>query len=97
MMVSPMICLNMRLKNPCRVLKASVDGPYGSVPDFTQFDKVIFIAGGSGASFYMWDSVEYTSEAWIFNIDFYRVHLGCERTKYVQLIQTMLFIKSNKQ
>ena len=39
------------LKNPGQVLKASIDGPYGSVPDFTQFDKVIFIAGGSGASF----------------------------------------------
>jgi Na+-transporting NADH:ubiquinone oxidoreductase subunit NqrF len=39
------------LKNPGRVLKASVDGPYGSVPDFTQFDKVIFVAGESGASF----------------------------------------------
>jgi len=39
------------LRNPGQVLKTSVDGPYGSVPDFTNFDKVIFIAGGSGASF----------------------------------------------
>lgn len=39
------------LKNPGQVLKASVDGPYGSVPDFISFDKTIFIAGGSGASF----------------------------------------------
>jgi predicted ferric reductase len=39
------------VKNPGHILKASVDGPYGSVPDFTSFDKVIFIAGGSGASF----------------------------------------------
>jgi len=39
------------LENPGQVLKASVDGPYGSVPDFTMFNKVIFVAGGSGASF----------------------------------------------
>jgi hypothetical protein len=28
-----------------------VDGPYGTVPSFTSFTTVIFIAGGSGASF----------------------------------------------
>ena len=39
------------LKTPGQALKASIDGPYGSMPDFTAFDKVIFIAGGSGASF----------------------------------------------
>lgn len=39
------------MKSPSHTLKASVDGPYGSVPDLTMFDKVIFIAGGSGASF----------------------------------------------
>ena len=39
------------MKNPGQALKASIDGPYGTVPDFTIFDKVVFIAGGSGASF----------------------------------------------
>jgi predicted ferric reductase len=39
------------LKNPGQVLRASVDGPYGTVPDFTLYNKVLFIAGGSGASF----------------------------------------------
>jgi predicted ferric reductase len=39
------------LKHPGEVLKASIDGPYGVVPDFTAFTKVLFIAGGSGASF----------------------------------------------
>jgi predicted ferric reductase len=38
-------------KHPGAVLKASMDGPYGNVPDFTEFTKVVFIAGGSGASF----------------------------------------------
>lgn len=32
-------------------LKASMDGPYGSLPDFSLFDHIVFIAGGSGASF----------------------------------------------
>lgn len=39
------------MENPGRVLKASVDGPYGTVPDFMLYSKVLFIAGGSGASF----------------------------------------------
>ena len=39
------------LKNPGQELKASVDRPYSSVPDFTVFNKIILIAGGSGASF----------------------------------------------
>jgi NAD(P)H-flavin reductase len=38
-------------QNPGKALLASVDGPYGTVPDFTSFTKVLFIAGGSGASF----------------------------------------------
>jgi NAD(P)H-flavin reductase len=28
-----------------------VDGPYGQVPNFQRFDKVILVGGGSGASF----------------------------------------------
>jgi predicted ferric reductase len=39
------------LKNPGQALKASIDGPYGNVPDFSNFTKVVLIAGGSGASF----------------------------------------------
>ena len=40
------------VKNPGAVLRASVDGPYGATPDFVKTaDKVILIAGGSGASF----------------------------------------------
>lgn len=39
------------LDNPGAKLKASVDGPYGTFPDPLEFDKVILIAGGSGASF----------------------------------------------
>jgi predicted ferric reductase len=38
-------------KNPSQSLIASVDGPYGTLPDFTAFDHVVLVAGGSGASF----------------------------------------------
>ncbi|RKF80994.1 Ferric reductase transmembrane component 4 [Golovinomyces cichoracearum] len=39
------------LKEPGAILRASLDGPYGTVPDLKVFSKVLFIAGGSGASF----------------------------------------------
>ncbi|KAG9233151.1 ferric reductase like transmembrane component, partial [Amylocarpus encephaloides] len=40
------------VKNPGASLRASVDGPYGALPDFSKVsDKIILISGGSGASF----------------------------------------------
>ncbi|TVY20703.1 Ferric/cupric reductase transmembrane component 2 [Lachnellula arida] len=39
------------VKNPGQTLKASIDGPYGTIPNFANFTKVVLIAGGSGASF----------------------------------------------
>lgn len=36
---------------PGRSLRCSVDGPYGQVPDFSPFENIILVAGGSGASF----------------------------------------------
>ncbi|KAJ6011583.1 hypothetical protein N7451_002995 [Penicillium sp. IBT 35674x] len=36
---------------PSMSVRCSVDGPYGQVPNFKNFDKVILVAGGSGASF----------------------------------------------
>lgn len=39
------------VKNPGATLKASVDGPYGVLPSFCTYDRVLLIAGGSGASF----------------------------------------------
>lgn len=32
-------------------LRASVDGPYGTLPAFTDFSHIILVAGGTGASF----------------------------------------------
>ncbi|KAF5543479.1 ferric-chelate reductase [Fusarium mexicanum] len=39
---------NKHLRTP---LWASIDGPYGSLPDMGNYDKLILIAGGSGAAF----------------------------------------------
>jgi predicted ferric reductase len=39
------------LAHPGARVKASVDGPYGTFPDPLEYDKVVLIAGGSGASF----------------------------------------------
>jgi predicted ferric reductase len=39
------------LKNPGVDLKASIDGPYGMVPDFTIYSTVVFIAGGSKSTY----------------------------------------------
>ncbi|KAM5341206.1 hypothetical protein ACJ41O_015315 [Fusarium nematophilum] len=36
---------------PGIALRASVDGPYGAVPDTKGYDRIILIAGGSGASY----------------------------------------------
>ena len=39
------------LKHPGAQLKAYIDGPYGAVPDFGRFNRVVLIAGGSGGAF----------------------------------------------
>ena len=39
-------------KHPGDSLRASIDGPYGAIPNFAKVaDKVVLVAGGSGASF----------------------------------------------
>jgi len=37
--------------NPGRAVKASIDGPYGTFPNPMDFDKIVLIAGGGGATF----------------------------------------------
>lgn len=39
------------VKEPGASLKASVDGPYGTLPDFSRCERLVLIAGGSGATF----------------------------------------------
>ncbi|CAG9975837.1 unnamed protein product, partial [Clonostachys byssicola] len=42
---------DLALQNPGRVARVSIDGPYGSLPDTTIYDKLIMVAGGSGGAF----------------------------------------------
>ncbi|KAF2760648.1 hypothetical protein EJ05DRAFT_509154 [Pseudovirgaria hyperparasitica] len=37
--------------HPGAILRAGVDGPYGKLPHFSAYDKVVLFAGGSGATF----------------------------------------------
>lgn len=39
------------LKHPGVKVKAMFDGPYGAVPDFGRFNRVVLFAGGSGGTF----------------------------------------------
>ncbi len=41
----------LALKEPGVALPATFDGPYGTLPPFHRYNKVILIAGGTGASF----------------------------------------------
>ncbi|KAK7746353.1 hypothetical protein SLS53_002312 [Cytospora paraplurivora] len=45
-------------------LKASVDGPYGTFPDPMDFDRVVLVAGGSGASFTFGLAVNMLERMW---------------------------------
>jgi predicted ferric reductase len=47
----PFTIVSCASRNPGTKLRASCDGPYGTLPKFSNFDHVILIAGGSGASF----------------------------------------------
>ncbi|KAI1203330.1 ferric reductase NAD binding domain-containing protein [Nemania serpens] len=38
-------------KNPGASIKVSAEGPYGTFPDPMDYDKVVLVAGGSGATF----------------------------------------------
>jgi predicted ferric reductase len=42
---------NVAQEAPGKTLRCSVDGAYGQVPNFKVFDRVVLVAGGSGASF----------------------------------------------
>ncbi|KAM0413639.1 hypothetical protein ACHAPD_006877 [Fusarium lateritium] len=38
-------------QHPGTTLWASIDGPYGSLPEVNHYDKLVLVAGGSGAAF----------------------------------------------
>jgi hypothetical protein len=50
-MASPAISMPWLVKDPGQTLKASMDEPYGNVPNLINFTKVVLIAGGSGTRF----------------------------------------------
>jgi len=62
------------INNPGVSLRASIDGPYGAVPDFARTaDKIILVAGGSGASFTFGlalDIIRKIGDSRIFSIEF---------------------------
>ncbi|RYO79282.1 hypothetical protein DL766_002087 [Monosporascus sp. MC13-8B] len=39
------------VSNPGATLQASLEGPYGTIPDPMGYDKVVLVAGGAGATF----------------------------------------------
>lgn len=65
------------LASPGVKLRASVDGPYGTFPDPMEFDRVVLVAGGSGASFTFGLAVNMLERMWP------------ESTKYITFIWTV--------
>jgi predicted ferric reductase len=43
--------LALASERPGALLRASCDGPYGTLPNFAKFEHVLLVAGGSGATF----------------------------------------------
>lgn len=43
--------LKIAREEPGKVLRCSVDGGYGQIPNFMKFDRIVLVAGGSGATF----------------------------------------------
>jgi predicted ferric reductase len=43
--------LKIAREQPGKILRCSVDGGYGQIPNFMKFDRVVLVAGGSGATF----------------------------------------------
>ncbi|KAH6604817.1 hypothetical protein Trco_006524 [Trichoderma cornu-damae] len=39
------------VKHPGATVKASVEGPYGTLPDASEYERVVLVAGGSGSTF----------------------------------------------
>ncbi|GFP56418.1 ferric/cupric reductase transmembrane component 1 [Trichoderma asperellum] len=39
------------VKNPGATVKASVEGAYGTLPDASEYERVVLVAGGSGSTF----------------------------------------------
>ncbi|KAJ5916206.1 hypothetical protein N7504_000221 [Penicillium tannophilum] len=72
-------------ERPGCVVKCSVDGGYGQVPNFMDFDKIILVAGGSGATF-----------TFAIAIDLLRQCAAANVTKSIDFIWTVRYTSSLK-
>jgi len=45
------VASNFAIQHPKKPVWGSIDGPYGSLPDAEEYDKLVLVAGGSGAAF----------------------------------------------
>jgi predicted ferric reductase len=70
---------DLALQNPGRVARVSIDGPYGSLPDTTVYDKLILVAGGSGGAF---------------TFGFMNYYFSCPKRTLVQSIDFIWAVKS---
>lgn len=87
--------------SPGRSLRCSVDGAYGQVPNFKVFDKVVLVAGGSGASFTFaiaLDLIEASKKA-VKSIDFIWIvrHQGTLKCKRKQCLYTRQLTLSDRE
>lgn len=51
------------LRQPGLKMRASVDGPYGALPSWGMYDRVLLVTGGSGASFSIGVALELVRKA----------------------------------
>lgn len=52
-------------EHPGTRLSCSVDGGYGQIPDFMLFDRILLVAGGSGASFTFAIALAVLKKSWL--------------------------------
>ncbi|KAM3425088.1 hypothetical protein BST61_g7054 [Cercospora zeina] len=48
-------------RHPGSKFKASIEGPYGQTPDLHKYDKIVLVAGGSGAAFTIAQAMSWAS------------------------------------
>ncbi|KAJ5178778.1 hypothetical protein N7492_001988 [Penicillium capsulatum] len=81
-------------------LRCSVDGGYGQVPDFLQFNRILLVAGGSGASFTFAVALSVLKKSWLLDssktVDFIWTVRNAESLKWfekeLQQLQESLYV-----
>ncbi|KAG4282030.1 hypothetical protein FPRO06_10933 [Fusarium proliferatum] len=83
---------------PRSSLWASIDGPYGSLPVVGNYDKLILIAGGSGAAFtfgVMNRIMMQREKLAILSIEFVWAVRRIDQLKYVNILHPLLLVRFN--